>query len=122
MNIAYWILAGLLAVFYLYSGGIKIVQSQDQLAGMMGWAGTAVPMWGVRVLGILEVMAAAGLVLPPLTGIAPRLALLAAVGLAILQLGALVFHLVRGESSDVWLNLALIVFALVVAVMAARLT
>lgn len=48
MEIAYWIVAGLLAAFYLYSGGVKMAQSQEKLAPMMGWAGTAVPMAGVR--------------------------------------------------------------------------
>jgi hypothetical protein len=46
MVVAYWIVAGLLAAFYLYSGGIKIARSQEQLAPMMAWAGTAVPMPG----------------------------------------------------------------------------
>ena len=37
MELAYWITAGLLAVFYLYAGGKKIAQSQEQLQPMMGW-------------------------------------------------------------------------------------
>jgi hypothetical protein len=31
MKVAFWIVAGLLAVFYLYAGGKKVVQSRDQL-------------------------------------------------------------------------------------------
>lgn len=37
MLIAYWIVAGLLAVFYLYSGGMKLLRPKDALRPMMGW-------------------------------------------------------------------------------------
>ena len=37
VKIAYWIIAGLLAALYLYSGGLKLVQSQEQLQPMMKW-------------------------------------------------------------------------------------
>jgi uncharacterized ion transporter superfamily protein YfcC len=36
MEIAYWIVAALLAVFYLYAGGKKVAQSREQLQPMMG--------------------------------------------------------------------------------------
>ncbi|PZG14136.1 DoxX family protein [Nonomuraea aridisoli] len=62
------------AVFYLYAGGRKAVQSQERLLPMMGWV-DRVPMPLVRIIGVLD---AAGLILPPLTGIAPRLAIAAA--------------------------------------------
>lgn len=118
MVVVYWIVAGLLAAFYLYSGGIKIVRSQEQLAPMMGWAGTAIPMVGVRAIGVVEVAGALGLILPPLTGIAPSLAVWAAAGLALVQVLATVFHLSRGERRDLWLNGVLIVVALAALVLA----
>lgn len=110
MEIAYWILAGLLAVFFLYAGGKKLVQRKEQLEPMMGWVDT-VPMPLVRVIGLLEVLGALGLVLPPLTGVAPALALLAAVGFLVLQLLATGLHLSRGEARLTGLNVALIVLA-----------
>jgi hypothetical protein len=79
MKIAYWIVAGLLGVFYLYAGVKKVAQSKEQLAPMMGWVDT-VPMWLVRLIGGVEILGVAGLVLPPLTGIAPVLAMVAALG------------------------------------------
>src|SRR6218665_2547860 len=89
--IAYWIVAGLLAAFNLFAGGNKLVRSQAQLEPMMAWAPTF-PAWAVKGIGLAEVLGALGLVLPPLTGIAPVLALVAALGLALLQLIAAVFH------------------------------
>ncbi len=58
MEIAYWIVAGLLALFYAYSGTMKLTRSQEQLAPMMSWAGTTIPMSGVRGIGLLEVVGA----------------------------------------------------------------
>jgi hypothetical protein len=112
MLIAYWIIAGLLALFYLYSGGMKVIRSRAQLQPMMGWVENA-PMAGVRVIGVLEVLAAIGLVLPPLTGIAPWLALVAAAGLVLVQIAAAILHLSRGEGKQVPMNVVLLVLAAV---------
>jgi hypothetical protein len=69
MTVAYWIVAALLALLYLYSGGLKVLRSPDQLRPMMGWIDT-VPLRLVRTIGVLEVLGALGLILPPLTGTA----------------------------------------------------
>ncbi|MET7366243.1 DoxX family protein [Streptomyces sp. NPDC005566] len=114
MEIAYWIVAGLLGVFYLYAGGKKVAQTKEQLAPMMGWVDT-VPMPLVRSIGVVEILGAAGLVLPPLTGIAPVLAVLAALGLLVLQVLATGLHLSRGEVRETGLNVALVVLAGVAA-------
>ncbi|WP_405137427.1 DoxX family protein [Nocardia sp. NBC_01388] len=114
MNVAYWIVGGVLAVFYLYSGGTKVVQSKEKLRPMMGWIDT-VPMSFVRGIGGLEVLGAFGLILPPLTGIAPVLALLAAVGLALVQVGGLALHISRREFQVIGLNIFLLVLACVAA-------
>lgn len=112
MKIAYWIVAALLAAFYLYAGGKKAVQGKERLAPMMGWVDT-VPMPVVRGIGAVEILGAAGLLLPPLTGVAPALALVAAAGFLVLQLLATALHLSRGEARVTGLNAALIVAAAV---------
>ncbi len=114
MRVAYWIIAGLLAVFYLYAGGKKVGQSQEQLRPMMGWV-DQVPMRLVRIIGALEVLGAAGLILPPLTGIAAWLAIAAAIGLVLIQIGGTALHLSRGEARLIGLNLVLLVAAAVTA-------
>ena len=110
MELAYWVVAALLAAFYLYAGGKKVAQSQEQLQPMMGWVDT-IPMPVVRTIGVLEVLGAAGLILPPLTGIAPWLAVAAAIGLVLIQAGGIVVHLSRGEARVIGLNIALLVTA-----------
>jgi DoxX-like family len=110
MRTAYWIVAGLLGVVYLYSGAKKVAQRKEQLAPMMGWVDT-VPMWLVRIIGAVEILGVAGLILPPLTGIAPILALFAASGFVLLQILAAALHLSRGEARDTVLNATLIAAA-----------
>ncbi|WP_422770192.1 DoxX family protein [Plantactinospora sp. WMMC1484] len=110
MELAYWIIAALLAAFYLYAGGKKTVQSREQLQPMMGWV-DRVPMPLVRTIGVLEILGAAGLILPPLTGIAPWLAIAAAIGLVLIQIGGVGVHLSRDEAGQIGLNIALLVTA-----------
>ncbi|MFS7873170.1 DoxX family protein [Streptomyces asiaticus] len=111
MKVAYWIVAGPLALFYLYGGGVKVIRSRDELRPMMAWVDTT-PMAAVRVIGVIEVLGAIGLILPPLTGIAPWLALAAAIGFVILQIGATRVHLRRGDR-QVALNITLFLAAAV---------
>jgi len=110
MELAYWIIAALLAAFYLYAGGKKVIQSREQLQPMMGWV-DRVPMPLVRTIGLLEILGAAGLILPPLVGIAAWLAIAAAIGLALIQVGGIAVHLSRGEARQIGLNIALLAAA-----------
>lgn len=107
MSIAYWIVAGLLALFFLYAGGIKVVQSPEKLRPMMAWV-DSVPLPLVRTIGLLEVLGAIGLILPPLSGVAPWLAIASAVGLLIVQIGGIIVHVSRGESKVIGLNIGLV--------------
>ncbi|MFD5067258.1 DoxX family protein [Streptomyces sp. NPDC058369] len=96
MNIAYWIVAGLLALFYLYAGTLKVIRSRDQLRPMMAWVDRT-PLPVLRALGAVEILGAIGLVLPPLTGIMPSLTMAAALGFVLLQAGAIAVHLTGGD-------------------------
>ncbi|OLR95114.1 hypothetical protein BJP25_08830 [Actinokineospora bangkokensis] len=109
MTAAYWVLATLLALFYLYAGAAKVARTRDQLRPVMAWVDTT-PMPVVRALGVLEALGAVGLVLPPLSGIAPWLALAAALGFALLQVGATAVHLRMGDR-QVTLNTTLLLAA-----------
>ncbi|MFF7969711.1 DoxX family protein [Streptomyces sp. NPDC007905] len=109
MKVAYWIVAGVLALFYLYGGGVKLVRSREQLRPMMAWVDSS-PMPAVRAIGVIEVLGAIGLILPPLTGIAPWLALAAAIGFVVLQVGASRVHLSCGDRR-IALNITLVLAA-----------
>jgi len=109
MLVAYWIVAALLAAFYLYSGALKTVRSKEKLAPQMEWV-DSMPLVAVRLIGIAEILGAVGLIVPPLTGVQPWLALPAAAGLALVQIGAIVVHLRRGDRA-IAMNVVLLVLA-----------
>jgi hypothetical protein len=116
MNIALWIVAGLLAVGSLAGGALKLILPKNKLAASgWGWvedfsAGT------VRSIGTLEILAAVGLILPAVLDIAPILVPAAAAGLALLLIGATVTHLRRHEATVMVVPLALLALSVFVAV------
>jgi uncharacterized membrane protein YphA (DoxX/SURF4 family) len=114
MNIVLWVLASVLAVAFLAAGSPKLIQPKEKLTTYMKWA-EPLPVGAVKTLGALEVLAAAGLILPPATGIAPVLAPLAAVGLVIVMAGAIVIHAPKREWVNVGVNALLLILAVVVA-------
>jgi hypothetical protein len=69
----------------------------------------------VKAIGALEVLAAIGLILPALTGIATVFVPLAALGLALLMIGAAITHGRRKEYPFVAGNVVLLILALIVA-------
>ncbi len=115
MDLALWIIAGLLAVAFLASGVMKLTRTREQLAASgMGWATDFGP-GAVKAIGALEVLAAIGLILPALLDIAPVLVPLAAVGLILIMIGAAVVHARRKETPLIAVNVVLLVLAAVVA-------
>ena len=116
MNTALWIIAGLLAVIYLGAGLMKLTKTKAALVQSgQGWA-EDLPDGLVKLIGALEVLAAIGLILPALLDIATSLVPLAAVGLVLLMLGALVTHARRREFPNAAVNLVLACLALFLAV------
>lgn len=107
MNIALWIVSGLLAAAYLAVGGMKIVMSTKQLANNPNMAAIADELSAptIKTIGAIEIAGALGLILPWLTGIAPILTPVAALGLVALQIGAMVFHGRRKEYKQWPVNL-----------------
>jgi hypothetical protein len=117
MDLAVWIVSGVLAALYLLAGFTKLAKTKQDLLTepRMAWAGDFSP-GQVKGIGAAEVAGALGLVLPWLTGVLPVLTPVAAVGLALLQAGAAVTHLRRGEGGTVPINVVLCALALFVAV------
>ena len=70
----------------------------------------------VRTLGVIDLLGGLGVVLPWLTRIRPGLTVAAALGCAALQCCAIVFHIVRGETSVIWFNLVFLALAAFVLV------
>jgi hypothetical protein len=112
MSHALWIVQGLLALLFLWAGGMKLVLPLEQLTGPMP---VPLPGWFVRFIGAAEVLGALGLILPGLLGIRPGLTPLAAAGLVIIMIGATVITLLTGETATALIPLAVGVLAAFVA-------
>ncbi|MFT4109851.1 DoxX family protein [Propionicimonas sp.] len=116
MNLALWIVAGLLALLFVAAGVMKLTQPKDKLASSgLGWAedfsaGT------VKAIGALEVLGAIGLILPAVTRILPILVPIAALGLVAIMVGAIITHARRKEPPMIGFNVVLLLLAAFVAV------
>lgn len=92
MNLALWIVQGLVAFAMVAAGAFKVATPRLKLSEKMVWAKT----WSdtnVKLLGLAEVLGGVGLIVPGLTGILPVLTPVAAICLAILMGGAVKTHL-----------------------------
>lgn len=96
MKYVLWTLQVLLALVFLMAGVTKIMTPAADLVAMMSWV-ASVPAAAVPIIGVLEVAGAVGLILPWLTGIQPGLVRLAASGLVLTMIGAVITHIAIGE-------------------------
>jgi putative oxidoreductase len=115
MDIALWIVQGLLALVFLLVGVVKSVAPLESLKKNMTWIEYVAP-WQARFIGIAEVLGAIGLIAPKLTGILPQLTIAAAIGLVIVMVGAIVYHGRRKEYSAASATIVLFLLAAFVAV------
>lgn len=113
MNIVLWIVQILLALAFAMAGIMKVTQPIDKLEARMGWV-KDFGARGVRLIGSLEIVGAIGLILPAVTGILPWLTPVAAIGLALTMVGAMITHGRRGEYSGIGVNVVLLLLALFV--------
>jgi DoxX-like protein len=110
VNPALWIVQVLLALLFLFGGGMKLVLPLEKLAG-------PVPLPGafLRFIGVAEVLGALGLILPGLLRIRPGLTPLAAAGLVIIMIGATAIGLAVGDVAMTLIPLAVGLLAAFVA-------
>lgn len=114
MNVFLWILQIVLAAMFAFAGLLKSTQPKDKLLANMPWvedfsANT------VKFIGVMELLAAIGLILPAATGIAPVLTPLAASGLVVMMVLAATTHTRRKEPQNIAVNAVLLAVAVVVA-------
>jgi uncharacterized membrane protein YphA (DoxX/SURF4 family) len=114
VNAVLWLLQIVLALAFLALGLLMVTRSRERLLRVAGWV-EDFPQGVVTAIGVLELLAAAGLVLPGVFGVAGVLVPVAAVGLVVLLIGAIATHLLRGEQDEVAAPVALLIAAAVVA-------
>ena len=108
-----WLAQAAVAALFAASGLTKLWMPIAQLAALMPWPGEY-PLPFVRALGLVDLLGAAGVLLPSLTRIRPRLTVLAAGCCVLLQMLAICFHASRGEFSVLPLNFVLLPLCILV--------
>lgn len=97
LHITLWVAQIVVAAFFLVGAALKF-QPIDKIALMMPWTGQ-VPVLYVRLLGIIDLLGALGLILPALLRIKPQLTPVTALLVIALMICAIIFHVSRGEAS-----------------------
>jgi uncharacterized membrane protein YphA (DoxX/SURF4 family) len=116
MNIVLWVLQLLLAAAF-FAHGLLFLTPPPDIAVQMN---ASMPRWFQLSLGVAEILAAIGLILPGLTRILPWLVTWAAVGIMVVMVCATIFHLARSEWSSALITLLLLAMATYLAYMRAR--
>jgi hypothetical protein len=114
MNLALWIAAGLLAVISLAGGISKTFLPKDKLdAHRASWTRGASTGF-VKTLGVLELLAAVGLILPAVVNIAPIMVPVTAACWTLLMIGAVIIHVRLGQTKLTMLTSVYLVLAVFV--------
>lgn len=113
MNGLLWLLQVLLALAF-FAHGLLFLFPPAALVEQMN---ASLPRWFQLFLGVAEVLAGVGLILPGATRIQPWLVPGAAAGIVLVMIGATLYHLMRGEISSALITLVLLVMAAFVTYM-----
>lgn len=108
--LSFWVAQIILAAFFI-TGAVMKFQSIEKISAMMPWTGQ-VPAAAVRLPGIIDLLGAIGLILPALLRIKPRLTPWAAIGIIVLMLCAIIFHVSRGEAAVTGVNIFCVFIAI----------
>jgi DoxX-like family len=115
MNVALWVVAGVLAAAFADTGSLKLRQSNQALSACgMTWTEDFSPA-AVKFISVAEVAGALGIILPALLHVAPALVPVAAAALAVVMAGAVLVHLRRKERVDAVLAVVLGLLAVFLA-------
>jgi uncharacterized membrane protein len=113
MNIILWVLQILLGLYFIMIGVMHFIVPPD-LPAQMAWMYDLSPIlhW---ISGTAEILGGLGLILPGIFKIQTRLTWMAAWGLVLVMLGAIVYHLSRGETGNIVMNIILLALLAFVA-------
>ncbi len=114
MTVVLWVLQILLGLAFLMFGFPKAFQPV-KVAKRLTWA-LALPRWFLRFIGGAEMLGGIGLILPAATNILPWLTVAAAIGLMVVMLSAIIFHIARREYPVLGVNTVLLLLAAFVVV------
>ncbi len=107
LNILLWIAQVLVGAMFIMGGFMKLATPIEELSKSLPWTGEVSPLM-VRGIGFTDLFCGLGLLLPSLLRIQPFLTPLAAKGGMLTMVAAAIFHISRGETSVIGLNIVLL--------------
>lgn len=116
MNIILWISQGLLACIFLLAGIMKVTKNKETLREKLGDWTDSYTESKLKLIGLLEILGAIGIILPMLINWIPLLTPIAAIGLSMTMVGALMVHFKRKETDKTIVNFALLFLSLFIVV------
>ena len=110
LNILLWVAQVLLAITFIWAGTMKLVKPTD-----LPWPWVKENPGLVKAAGIFDLLAGIGIILPTLLPIQPKITIYAAYGTVLLMLAAIIFHISRGEASQIGFNIFVSIIAVFIA-------
>ena len=107
LNIAVWICQILLSATLLWAAYMKLFTPADKLAKMWSWTADNATL--TKITGIVDLLGGLGILLPSALRIKPVLSIYAGYGIIALMVAASIFHISRGEASQIGFNIFVVV-------------
>ena len=112
-----WIIRGILVFIFLLSGASKLFQPKEKVIATAGKWAEDYTQEQIKALGLGEIVLALLLIIPKLFGHGYYLSPLAALGIAIVMIGAAYTHYKRKEYPLLIVNIMLMLLALFIAML-----
>ena len=110
LNVALWVFQVLLAITFIWAGAMKLFKPDE-----LPWLWTKESPELVAISGVFDLLAGFGLTLPSLLRVLPKMTVYAAYGTIALMLSASIFHISRGEASEIGFNIFILISAIFIA-------
>ncbi|MBP1223670.1 DoxX family protein [Flavobacterium sp. 1355] len=101
--ITVWIAKIILAISFIWGASLKLFQSIEKLSAMWPWT-AEVPLEVVKFTGIIDLLGGIGIIAPALLSLNPKITRITAFAIIALMICAGIFHICRGEGSQIGIN------------------
>lgn len=114
LNVALWVAQLVLGASFIWAGMMKLFQPIEKLSEMWLWT-SQVPVALLKLTGIVDLLGGIGLILPSLLRFMPKVVPMTAIAIVVLMVCASIFHIARGEASQIGANFVFVLIAAFIA-------
>jgi len=105
-----WLVQIILSVCFIYGAAMKLFLTVEKLSAMWPWTAEVTKLL-VKSTGILDLLAGIAILVPTLFRVSSKIVPLTAIGIIVLMFSASIFHICRGESSQIGINIFMAILA-----------